>query len=542
MPVDQRPDEEALALTIPGHKRKALGAFYTPAPLVEVVLASVARWIPADRPVAVIDPACGAGAFLSAAARHLPTAALYGLELTAEAAEMCRGRLPRAEILEGDALRGGLDALCARIPAGHFELWVGNPPYNGTSNVLRDAALYRSLRELLPADLPRGQSLRDDYAFFLLLAARRIHQRGGALAFVTSATLLDAYLYAPVRRFLVERLALREVIELGAGVFRGTRVRTAVTVWTQRASPAGSEPRPRYRRRRDTRDAFGPDQLLEPVEFPLEAPELLLRPTPPDAAALEARWRADGEALTSLLPVSTPGLKTRFDELLVDDDPERLLERVRAFVACTPEELEQFADAYGLDRDLLPKLRALRAFTQLRPEDVTPDAIRPFHRYAGARHRGTIPESAQAFCYLDRQLIPRGDHRLRGAWDPHACDVKLVFNVRELPLSAALLDRPGCVHDHRHARFAPLYVPRRILEEGPASAGRGGLGEDVPNLSPRGRTWASALGGPRPLLEALVRFINSAEVQDRWAPTFGASRELHVTFDALLAHAKPGQT
>ena len=54
--------------------------------------------------------------------------------------------------------------------------------------------------------------------------------------------------------------------------------------------------------------------------------------------------------------------------------------------------------------------------------------------------------------------------------------------------------------------------------------------------------WASALGGPRALYEALVRFINSPQVQEVWAPSFGASRELHVTFDALLAHAKPNQT
>ncbi len=552
MPFDQTPDEEALALTIPGLDRKALGAFYTPGLLVETVLDAVARWIPAEGPIAVIDPACGAGAFLDAASRRLPQAAFFGLELHPDAAQLCRLRVPRATVLEGDALRGGLDALGARIPPGHFELWVGNPPYNGTSNVLRDPALYQSLRALLPAELPRGQSLRDDYAFFLLLAAQRLHEREGALAFVTPATLLDAYLYAPVRRLLLERLALREVIELGAGVFRGTRVRTAVTVWTGAERQARSERPITYRRRRDTRDPFEPSQLSAPVELAPEAPELLLRPTPPEAASLESRWRAEGESLTTLVPVSSPGLKTRFDELLVDDDPERLLERVRAFVASAPEDLERFAEMHGLDRDLLPKLRALRTFTRLRPEEVVPEAIRPFHRYAGARHRGTIPESAQAWCYLDRRIIPRGDHRLRGSWDPHGCDVKLVFNVRELPLSAALLDRPGCVHDHRHARFAPLYVPPRILEQGPGSlrpgksTGQIGLGLDgtaeVPNLSPRGMTWTSALGGPRALYEALVRFINSSEVQEIWAPSFGASRELHVTFDSLLAHATPTQT
>ena len=38
---------------------------------------------------------------------------------------------------------------------------IGNPPYNGTSAVLRDAKAYRSLRALFPGALAKGQSLRE---------------------------------------------------------------------------------------------------------------------------------------------------------------------------------------------------------------------------------------------------------------------------------------------------------------------------------------------------------------------------------------------
>src|SRR5262249_54083503 len=133
-------------------------------------------------------------------------------------------------------LRGGLAALLARVPEGAFELWIGNPPYNGTSPVLKEPQAYAALRRLLPERfaLPPGTSLRDDYAFFLLLAARRLQETRGALAFVTSATLLDAFLYAPVRQALLETLELREVLELGAGAFEGTRVRTCVSAWASR--------------------------------------------------------------------------------------------------------------------------------------------------------------------------------------------------------------------------------------------------------------------------------------------------------------------
>jgi hypothetical protein len=110
--------------------------------------------------------------------------------------------------------------------------------------------------------------------------------------------------------------------------------------------------------------------------------------------------------------------------------------------------------------------------------------------------------------------------------------VKLLFNVRELPLSAALLEEEGCVHDHRHARFAPLLVPQRVRDEGLAVTrtvdSMKELGPLVPNLSSRGLAWAERLGGPLRVFRELVRFLNSPEVQERWAPVFGASRVVPV--------------
>ena len=156
--------------------------------------------------------------------------------------------------------------------------------------------------------------------------------------------------------------------------------------------------------------------------------------------------------------------------------------------------LSAFARAHGIPDALLPKLRALKEGPALR---VDAAHVRPFFRYAGARHRGSLPPEARAFCYLDRRLIPRGDHRLRGPYDPHLGAVKLLFNVRELPLSAALLEEEGCVHDHRHARFAPLLVPQRVRDEG-LSVTRtvalpGGTGAARPQpLPPRARLGRAA--------------------------------------------------
>jgi hypothetical protein len=431
----------------------------------------------------------------------------------------CQARVPHADVRAGDALRGGLEPLLASLPPGHREVWVGNPPYNGTSPLLKDRAAYARLRALLPLALPPGTSLRDDFAFFLLLAAHRLASRPGVLAFITPTSLLDSFLYAPLRATLLRTLTLREVVELGPGAFAGTQVRTCITVWTSPREPSAW---PTFERH-GQRTAFSP-----------EPPEWRLAPTPPEAAGLDARWRASGEPLTTLVPVSLPGVKTRFDELLVDADPQRLLARVAHFARTPPEALARYALDHGLPEALLPKLRALKAGP---PFQVDATRVRPFFRYAGARHRGTLPPEARAFCYLDRRLIPRGDHRLRGPYDPHRGAVKLLFNVRELPLSAALLEEEGCVHDHRHARFAPLLVPQRVRDEGLEVTRlvdtEAALGPLVPNLSPQGLAWAERLGGPLAAFRALVHFLNGPEVQEVWAPVYGASRVVPVPLDTF---------
>jgi hypothetical protein len=512
-------DEEALVHQFPGLDRRAQGAFFTPGPLVERTLA-LALACAGEGPLAFVDPACGAGAFLAAAARLRPGAHLAGLELSAEVARACQARVPQADVRTGDALRGGLEPLLAALPPGHREVWVGNPPYNGTSALLKDREAYARLRALLPLTLPSGTSLRDDFAFFLLLAAHRLASRPGVLAFITPTSLLDAFLYAPLRQALLRTLTLREVVDLGPGAFVGTQVRTCITVWT---SPREDSVRPVYTRE-------GQRAVVTP-----EPPEWRLTPTPPEAVALDARWRAAGEPLTTLVPVSFPGVKTRFDELLVDEDPQRLLTRLEALARTPVEALADFARAHAIPESLLPKLRALKEGP---PIQVDPTCVRPFFRYGGARHRGTLPPEARAFCYLDRRLIPRGDHRLRGPYDPHRGAVKLLFNVRELPLSAALLEEEGCVHDHRHARFAPLWIPARVRDEGLNLTrhvdSEAALGPLVPNLSPRGLAWAERLGGPHAAFQALMRFLNGPEVQKGWAPVYGASRVVPVPLDALL--------
>lgn len=453
-----RIDEQALAGRLAPADRKRLGAYFTPVELVDRVLDAIAPYLP-DGPLTFVDPACGAGAFLVRAGERWPRARLVGLELDGGSLTIARSRLPQSTLLHSDALEpSALDAL----PIEGCEVWVGNPPYNGTSEVLREPERWRRL----VADVPqlRGQSLREDYAFFMLRALERLRARQGVLAFVTSATLLDSWAHAPLRKLLAEGLKLREVHPLGRGVFRDTRVATCFTVFT----------------------TFG--QGLAPP-----APEFLFRDV--DARAIEIDGA--GERLSQLVPISLPGLKTRFDELLVDDERERLIERMQRFCA-------------GKRIDVPEVCR--RKLRELPRVEFDERAVRRFLHPTGRR----------AWCYVDRRLIPRGDHRFQGEWDPHASDVKLVFNQRELPLHAQVLDEPGCVTAYRHSRFAPLFVPERVLREGVAIARRQrDLGPLVPNLT-------RAVDDPRAAFEAIARHINSESIQQIWAPAFGTSRDLPI--------------
>lgn len=512
-------DEEALAARRAGDERRRHGAFYTPAPLVERVLAAVGPWCPPGA-LRVVDPACGAGAFLVQAAKRWPEATLVGVELEPSTAAQCRERVPRATIHEGNALTSPV--LDQSLPDDDaFELWLGNPPWNGTSPLLQDPAAWRRVTSWLPKHLALkpGTSLRDDFLFFLLLASRRLAQHPGALAFITPATLIDAYAFAPVREALLSRLALRAVLDLPAGTFVGTKVVPCVTVWTSRvgervpgvrAGPAG----PRLAAERSAR-ACAP-----------HGPVWRLRALPERAEALDAAWRAGGATLPELVPVSFAGLKTRFDELLVDDDREVLLARVKAFLSA--RSLETFARRFGLEA-FLPKLAALREFAG----DATFEAsrVRRFLRY-----RGPNPMRPPGWCYLDRRLIPRGDHRLRGDFDPHASRVKLVFNAHELPLAAHVLDAEGCVTMYRHTRFAPLEVPRSLLEHPGHQAPTGPL---VPNLTAKGLALAERLGSPRAVFEHIAAHVGSDDFQRHWAPAFGAAEAPLIATRSRSGGARP---
>ncbi len=177
--------------------RKRLGAWYTPDALVDHVVGATLEGLDvrAGRRLTVVDPACGDGRFLAAAARHVEarggTVRLVGADVDPEAVAITRRALPGAEVLHVDALRHAWAGLRADVV-------VGNPPF---------------LNQMATATTRGGRSrwgggpYADTAAEFLALSLDLVG-RGGRVGLVLPQSILATRDAAPVRAGVRERAAL----------------------------------------------------------------------------------------------------------------------------------------------------------------------------------------------------------------------------------------------------------------------------------------------------------------------------------------------
>ncbi|WGX99259.1 N-6 DNA methylase [Nocardioides sp. L-11A] len=208
-------------------RRRAQGAFYTPPELVAWVLD---RALPAAG--SVLDPACGTGHFLVAAARRVGVRAVHGSDLDPEAVRIARDRLhavdpavPRAEIERRVVVADGLTAWEGRT----FDAVVGNPPFLGQ---LRRHSAGRS------EEHRRGLGAYTDTSAVFLHRALDLAGTGGTVALVQPISVLAARDAGPVRAAVAGRGAVTDFWCSERPVFDGTPVLTCVPVVRIGAGPA----------------------------------------------------------------------------------------------------------------------------------------------------------------------------------------------------------------------------------------------------------------------------------------------------------------
>lgn len=217
-PVAGEPEElgRLLEASFASDRRQRQGAHYTPTPVAtELVERALRRH---ERPQ-VGDPACGGGALLLAAARHLAARGqprpevigrLFGIDVdpvavaTTEAALTlwARVRPPAGHLVVGDAL---LDAIAWPL----LDVVVGNPPFLSQLDAVttRPAALSMRLRERY-GDAVRAYT---DTAGLFLVAASDLAARGGTVALLQPQAVLAARDAAGVRDAVRARGRLTDV-------------------------------------------------------------------------------------------------------------------------------------------------------------------------------------------------------------------------------------------------------------------------------------------------------------------------------------------
>lgn len=243
MPARPHGHEQALA---DRGVRKGLGAYYTPPDVVAGLLDLVLEPLLAVRAAAgteavaairVLDPACGTGNVLVAVvervARTLVALGLdpegaaraavrcvRGVEIDPATARVCRANLRSLHpdgggrrIIRGDALLD--DGL---VPAGAFDLVVGNPPF--LSQLSSSTARSRTEAGLLRARFGSAVGpYTDPAAVFLLTAIEAARPDGGVVALIEPVAVLSARDARGVRARVLASAALRTLWVAGEPVF-----------------------------------------------------------------------------------------------------------------------------------------------------------------------------------------------------------------------------------------------------------------------------------------------------------------------------------
>ncbi|MBW2463742.1 MAG: hypothetical protein JRH11_18975 [Deltaproteobacteria bacterium] len=410
------------------------GVVHTPAEVARYVVSAVDRSLRerlglaggiANSRVALVDPACGPGAFLAAALtvagrRRGAPGHFVGLDVDEGAVQVAREVLGPAAEGAGWSLDLDVgDTLASLTPFGHLEpdavvVVVGNPPW-ASKSANRGAQATEALLE----DFRRDQEgrrlderklgvLSDDYVRFVRWACEVVRGGGGGgvLGFTTNGSFIDGPVHRGMRGAMVRWFDGVDIVDLGGSALLsrtgekdenvfGVRPSVALTV-AHRLPTRPVDVLPGVRRARarhasipGTRAAKLHALAESQVSFARVAaagPMFLFKPTIVDA-------RYEGwPSLDELFRFHAEGVQTNRDAAVIDDDPERLRARLTRF-ADGAHGAQDAQDAAGLSEDssLAPALVAkghydpdvarqrVRAVLEGDPDSaIAPIAYRPF--------------------------------------------------------------------------------------------------------------------------------------------------------------------
>ncbi|MDX1948784.1 MAG: N-6 DNA methylase [Pirellulaceae bacterium] len=258
---------------LPRAQRRATGVYYTPPEVVRDIVALTLEPLAEARP-RLLDPACGAGAFLVAACRFLvgrlqsrgepldeaarlslAQDTLFGVDI--DDAAVCAARLTVArEVAGGDATPERIERLAARLAENiwtadaladdqlsaqaPFDAVLGNPPYVN----IRELAKSRSAEELagLRGRFRTARGSFDLYGLFV----ERVHELlriGGRCGMIVPNKWAALDYAQPLRELLAREATVEHVLDLAdARVFRRVAVYPQMLVFRKTSPVAETIP------------------------------------------------------------------------------------------------------------------------------------------------------------------------------------------------------------------------------------------------------------------------------------------------------------
>ena len=290
MPVPQPTEEQ-------GDRRKGLGQYFT-APRVVEFMFDMARGLgeaAADAP-RVVDPACGAGAFLLHAIESGFTTPerLFGVEHDEEMRESWRENGLRKAMGDHLYVQDGLcDTPDGEVSPGVFDLVIGNPPFGlpagntlgepGAQAVFRRLSLWRRPRELAQAELPtfarkplskadRQRLARFPVEILFLERFVELSRPGGQIAVILPDGIFSNARHQYVRDWAHAQCHVQAIISLPSNAFRGSRTSAKTSILFCR----------RVRDNEERREAQAVLAALESVESRDDFAPVLATITEPD--------------------------------------------------------------------------------------------------------------------------------------------------------------------------------------------------------------------------------------------------------------------
>lgn len=283
--------------------RKRTGSYYTPEALTALLVERAFGALSPDAlsaPLRVLDPACGAGAFLVQAGRQLARSSgrtlprvvkeqLFGADISPLAVAVAEASLwlladdpsltladAGAHLREGDALCGPVEARALRragvdfqeLGGAHgFDCVLGNPPWVAFAGRATQP-LAPPLRAYYRRAFQAFRGYPTLHALFVELAAQLAPR--GVVALLVPSPLADLDGYRPVRRALAETHAPCEpLLELGQDAFTSVTQPCFALVAAPRASPPVAPERAWVLTERKhaggTAAAVRPPAALEPI-------------------------------------------------------------------------------------------------------------------------------------------------------------------------------------------------------------------------------------------------------------------------------------